>query len=129
MSIREGRGAPRPDDLDPLDEPERWESLVQRIGEEAEPYLAGRRVSAGVLDIVARWARPALATAASLLVVATATALGRGGVATGPRVTTSEAVLAQAVMPTSFAGWVVGVSETSVAEMVVELESMEEVGR
>jgi len=121
---------PRPDDLDPLAEPDRWESLVGRIGEQAEPYLAERRGQpAGLLDIVARWARPTLATAASLLLLATAAGIARTVSESQSVAATSEAALAEAVMPTTFAAWVAGVSEPSVTEMVRDLETYGEVDR
>ena len=128
MNIRTGP-APHPDDLDPLDEPERWEALVGQIGEKAAPYLAGRREPARVLDLVTRWARPALATAASLALLATAAIVARGEPQSpaGPRA--PELALAEAVMPATFAAWVAGASEPSVTEMVRELETMQEVDR
>lgn len=115
-----------PDDLDPLEEPERWEALVGRIGERAAPHLADRRQPAGVLDLVTHWARPVLATAASLVLLAAA-----GAVTTGEsrltQPTPTEVTLAQALMPTTFAAWVAGVSEPTVTEMVRDLETLEEV--
>jgi len=115
---------PRPGDLDPLDEPERWEALVGRIGERAAPLLAERRQPPSTLDIVARWSRPALAAAASLLLLATTGALTLGD---SPEDEPSEPVgLAQAVMPSAFAGWITGTSQPSVTELVRDLESIDE---
>lgn len=128
MNIRQGP-EPRRDDLDPLKEPERWEALVGQIGKKAAPYLAGRREPPGVLDLITRWARPALATAASLALLATAAVVARGEPQSPAGAAGTELALAEAVMPATFAAWVAGASSPSVTEMVRELETMQEVDR
>lgn len=115
----------RPGDLDPLDAPERWESLVHRIDSRAEPYLAARREPASVLDVVARWARPALASAATLLLLAAAGAVMSAG--SRSAADSADVTLARAVMPSSFAAWITGSSEPTIAELAMELETLEEV--
>lgn len=126
MNARHGP-TPRPGDLDPLEEPERWEGLIRRIGERATDHLAQRRAAPSILELVARWARPALATAASLVLLAVAGALtldGRGTDATGPELT-----LAQSLVPSTFAAWITGASEPTVTELVLDLETLEGIER
>lgn len=126
MSIRHGPPR-RPGDLDPLEEPERWEALIRRIGDRAADHLTQRRESPGILDIVARWARPALATAASLLLLAAAGALTLEG--PGSDAPTPGLTLAQSIVPPTFAAWITGVSEPTVTEMVLDLETLEGIER
>jgi len=81
----------------------------------------------GVLDVVARWARPALASAASLLLLAAAGGLALEG--WGGEAQRSDLVLAEALVPSSFAAWISGTSEPTVTELVLDLETLEEVDR
>lgn len=113
----------RPGDLDPLDDPERWEALVAGIGARAEPLLAARRPPPGIVDLVARWARPALAAAASFVILA-----GVGTVALGDAPSAepaAEFALAPAMMPAEFADWLTGATQPSVAELSAALDGLE----
>jgi len=63
----------RRSDLSPLDperDPERWEALMRRTRAAAAGELARRAFAAGPAGPLARWVRPALAMAASLVVAA-----------------------------------------------------------
>jgi acyl-CoA reductase-like NAD-dependent aldehyde dehydrogenase len=114
-------------DLDPLEEPGRWEGLVAQIGARAAPHLAERRTPPGVLEVVVRWARPALATAASLLLLAAGGVLWKAE--PEPETPRPAMQLAGTLLPTTFAGWITGTAEPSVAELVRDLERLSEVDR
>jgi hypothetical protein len=63
-------------DLSPLDpgrDPERWEALMRRTRAAAAGELARRAFAASPAAPLARWVRPALAMAASLVVAAAGT--------------------------------------------------------
>jgi hypothetical protein len=60
--------------IDPTGDRLGWERLVRSIVARAEPELARRAARAGVLTLLGRWMRPALA-AAAVLAVASAAAL------------------------------------------------------
>ena len=115
---------PRPGDLDPLEEPDHWEALVGAIGARAAPRLAARREPAGVLDVVVGWARPALAAAASLVLMAPAAAMAYER--PGTEEASAELVLARAVMPSTFAGWITGTAEPTVADLARSLDALDE---
>jgi hypothetical protein len=55
--------------LDPMRDPERWESMVRAIVERAAPILEGYRAR-GPADLLAAWLRPTLAAAAVVSAVA-----------------------------------------------------------
>ena len=56
--------------LDPEREPDRWEALLRRTRAAAAGELARRALAAGPAGQLARWVRPALAMAASLVIAA-----------------------------------------------------------
>jgi hypothetical protein len=69
-------------DLSPLDpgrDPERWEALLRGTRAAAAGELARRALAAGPAGPLARWVRPALAMAASLVVAAGGTLALTGG--------------------------------------------------
>lgn len=107
--------------LDPLREPERWEGLVSSIVSAASSELERRRRTAGLVGVVLQWARPVLATAASVAVLVTAAALLGGGFSSA---TADEASFAGAVVPESYAAWLVAGYEPTVSELVVALEEV-----
>lgn len=111
------------DALHPLAQPERWEGLVSSIVTRARPELERRRMRMDLPAILVQWARPALATAATVALLVTAAALV-GRVDADTR--NGEAPLASAVVPESYAAWLVAGYEPTVTELVVALE---EVGR
>ena len=59
--------------LDPERDPERWEALLRRTRAAASGELARRALAAGPAGELARWVRPALAMAASLVIAAAGT--------------------------------------------------------
>jgi hypothetical protein len=59
--------------LDPERDPERWEALLRRTRAAASGELARRAFAAGPAGQLARWVRPALALAASLVIAAAGT--------------------------------------------------------
>ena len=109
-------------ELDPARDPERWERLVGFIASAAEPELARRRGKVTLPGLLLQWARPALATAATVALLASATAVlaGRGSPGEG----TVEASLASAVVPERYAAWLVAGYEPTVTELVVALEEV-----
>lgn len=109
--------------LDPVREPGRWEGLVASIVTAAGPELERRRMGPGLLGALLEWARPALATAATVAVLATAAAV-MGGL--GSSAEAAETSLAGTVVPESYAAWLVAGYEPTLTELVVALE---EVGR
>lgn len=117
------RGGKRSLELDPARDPQRWETLISAIVEAAGPELARRRGKADLPGLLLQWARPALATAATVALLASAAALLRGGGTVGEA---AEAPLASAVVPESYAAWLVADYQPTVTELVVALE---EVGR
>jgi hypothetical protein len=56
--------------LDPGRDPERWEALLRRTRAAAAGELARRALASGPAGPLARWVRPALAMAASLVIAA-----------------------------------------------------------
>ena len=56
--------------LDPERDPDRWEALLRRTRAAAAGELARRALAAGPAGQLARWVRPALAMAASLVIAA-----------------------------------------------------------
>lgn len=109
--------------LDPAGHPRRWEELVSEIVTAASPELERRRAGADVPGVLLRWARPALATAATVVLVVSGAALLEGP---GSTAEADETPLASAVVPESYAAWLVAGYEPTVTELVVALE---EVGR
>lgn len=110
-----------PGDLDPVDDPGRWEGLVAGITARGASYLASRRPPAGVMEVVTRWARPALGVAASVLVLtAGAGALLWHGTASS----TGGPTLTEALMPDAYAGWVTGAYTPTVTDLVVALDEV-----
>lgn len=110
-------------ELDPMARPGRWEDLVAGIVARARPELARRRARVDVPGIVVQWARPALATAATVALLVTAAAVVGGP---GSEGVAGDAMLAGALVPESYAAWLVAGYEPTVTELVVALE---EVGR
>lgn len=105
--------------LDPLETPAKWEELVSGIVAEARPELARRRAAADMSGLVLGWARPVLATAATVAFLVTGAALLRESATAAD---TAEAPLAGAVMPERYAAWLTAGYEPTVTELVVALE-------
>ena len=113
---------PQPGDLNPVIEPDRWEHLVNRIHTRAVPRLAERRREPGLLEVVAEWARPALAAAASVLLLVGAGSVALDGDQAPPSGSTT---FAEAVVPGTFARWLSGESQPTVADLMIALEEVE----
>ena len=93
--------------------------LVDRILRRAEPHLAHRRRRPSVSVVLAGWARPVLALAASLALL----------IATGARQTqpdsqwpTPQATLAASVVPEATASWLTEGYAPTVYELFAEIE-------
>jgi len=107
--------------LDPDRNPERWERLVGGIVSSAAPELVRRRQTADLPELVLQWARPALATAATVALLISAAAVLRPG---GGAVNLAEASVASALVPESYAAWLVAGYQPTVTELVVALEEV-----
>jgi hypothetical protein len=107
--------------LDPVRDPARWEQLVGAIVTSARPELVRRRRSANLPDLVLQWARPALATAATVALLVSAAAVLRPG---GVQTEVATASVAGAVVPERYAAWLVAGYEPTVAELMVALEDV-----
>ena len=103
--------------LDPLIGPERWEALVARINERAEPILEARRYRS-LAGTLAGWRRPVLSGVAGLAAAAVAVLL----LLPAEEGTPVETMFAEAMMPWSVAGWVDGSYAPTVEELVIAAE-------
>lgn len=103
--------------LDPVTGPERWEALVARINERAEPILEARRYRS-VAGTLAGWRRPVMTSVAGLAAAAVAVLL----LLPAGEATPVETMFAEAMMPWSVAGWVDGSYAPTVEELVIAAE-------
>ena len=103
--------------LDPLASPGRWETLVARITERAEPILETRR-HRSVAGTLARWQRPVLTSVAGLAAAAVAVLV----LLPAEEATTVETMFAEAMMPRSVAAWLGGSYTPTVEELVMAVE-------
>ena len=110
---------PMTNELDPRDEPERWERLVGAIVEAAEPHLAARRRTE-VLAVVAAWAKPAVLTAAAIGALIAGTA--RLMVTDRPGLELQNVSLFDSLMPEAYAAWLSGERSPSADELIASLE-------
>jgi len=121
----QARGAERPHPqaerdvfaLNPGISPERWEALVARINERAEPILEARRHQS-LAGTLAGWQRPVLTGVAGLAAAAIATLL----LLPAEEATPVETMFAEAMMPWSVAAWVEGSYAPTVEELVLAVE-------
>lgn len=108
-------------DLSPLDigtDPERYEGLVRRILGAARPELERRAAAAGPLALVAGWARPTLAAAAIVAVMAVGAlvVLERNG-------GHDHATMAEALgVPAPAASWLEEGREPTTSDLVLAME-------
>jgi len=122
---RLARGAERPHQLaergvcalNPGIRPQRWEALVARINERAEPILEARRHQS-LAGTLAGWQRPVLTGVAGLAAAAIATLL----LLPAEEATPVETMFAEAMMPWSVAAWVEGSYAPTVEELVLAVE-------
>lgn len=103
--------------LDPVTGPERWEALVARINERAEPILEARRYQS-LAGTLAGWRRPVFTGVAGLAAAAVAILL----LLPAEEATPVETMFAEAIMPWSVAGWVDGSYAPTVEELVIAVE-------
>ncbi len=103
--------------LDPVISPGRWEALVARINERAEPVLEARRYRS-LAGTLAGWRRPVLSGVAGLAAAAVAVLL----LLPAEEATPVETMFAEAMMPWSVAGWVDGSYAPTVEELVIAAE-------
>lgn len=109
-------------DLSPLDvtvDQLRYERLVRRIMEAADPELARRAQQASPLALVAGWARPTLAAAA----VITAIALGALAAIERNGVEPASSIADALGVPTPAAEWLEDGREPTASDLVLALES------
>lgn len=108
-------------DLSPLDPAEdrlRYERLVRRILDAADPELARRARDAGPLALVAAWAKPTLTAAAIIAAIA----LG-GLVSTERTIPTDTDFMVDALgVPAPAAEWLEDGREPSAADLVIAME-------
>jgi len=107
--------------LDPMQHPARWERLVGDIVLSTGSELVRRRRSADLPDLVLQWARPALATAATVALLISAAAVLRPR---GVQPDSTVGSIAGAVVPERYAAWLVAGYEPTVTELVVALEEV-----
>jgi negative regulator of sigma E activity len=106
--------------LDPTADAERFDDIVDSIGEAAAPALAARRARAGVFGQVSGWWRPLLAAAAIAGIVSAATL---AGVQTPAVESEEELGLAEAIgVPQQIAQWVRSDEVPEPAELLLALE-------
>lgn len=117
---------PRHDErgLTPERDPLRWEALVHSITAAAEAELARRAAQVDPLLLLAGWTRPLLATAATLVILASAAlvAVDRGDSDSTGGTTAEAPALAEALLPSTLAAWVEGAHAPTAEELVVALE-------
>lgn len=103
--------------LNPVISPERWEALVARISERAEPILAARRHQS-LAGTLAGWQRPVLGGVAGLAAAAIAVLL----LLPAEEDPSLETMFAEAMMPWSVAAWLDGSYAPTVEELVMAAE-------
>ena len=113
-------------DLDPMRDPDRWEALVNRIQDAAEPMLSERREQASVALVLERWNRPVLSVAGALMAACMAWLfVHQGDLSTLLDDEATGAVsdpVAAAMVPEVFADWLEGTSTPTLYEVVEALE-------
>jgi len=116
----------RPSTLDPEVDLVRWERAVERIMTAAGPELQRRDRARGALDVLAAWAGPVFAVAASLVLVASAALLQAGsGVSTDPVASIGELnTVAEAFVGSELAAWIEGGYDLTADELVTAIDEM-----
>ena len=104
--------------LDPMRDPERWESMVRGIVDRAAPILAGY-AARGPAELLAAWLRPTLAAAAVVSVLALgALAAGSREPETGATIGLGDALS----YPEPVTAWVSTGQTPTIEELVVAME-------
>lgn len=118
---RAGRGDPDSEtvvfELDPASHPDRWESMMARIMERAQPILEARRQQT-LEGTLSRWRRPVMLGSAGLAAAAAAVLLFLPGGDAGAE----EVSFAEVMMPWSVAAWMEGSYAPTAGELVLAVE-------
>lgn len=116
---RAARGRPDPVafDLDPASNPDRWEAMVARIMQRAQPILEARRQQT-LEGTLSRWRRPVMLGSAGLAAAAAAVLLLLPGGGAGD----DEVSFAEVMMPWTVAAWMEGSYAPTAGELVLAIE-------
>ena len=104
-------------ELDPALNPDRWESMVARIMERAQPILEVRRQRT-LEGTLSRWRRPVMLGSAGLAAAAAAVLLLLPGGDAGA----DEVSFAEVMMPWTVAAWMEGSYAPTAGELVLAVE-------
>ncbi len=108
--------------LDPAADPDRWERLIRAIMVRAAPELARRAAGYDPFELLGTWARPMIAAAATLAVVALASLMRpRGPVEL--RASASLGVVEALRVPSPAADWLSEDRSPTVTDLVSALET------
>ena len=109
--------------VDAFADPVRLEHAIGRVMARGAPLLARRAAARGVLPLLAGWARPALAMAATVAAVSVGALASTGGSATAP--TSMPAPVAEALgLPAPVSEWLVEGRDPVASDLIVALEGM-----
>lgn len=116
-----------PVDLSPLDptvDRERYEQLVRRIVDRALPELDRRAAAAtaSVVAVLAGWARPAIAAAAVIAILATATVDVLGPLDHGSGAAEGVTIVDVLELPAPLAGWLAEGGPPSISAVIAAAE-------
>ena len=107
--------------LSPHIDPDRWEGRVRSIMAGADPELRRLAIGRSSLALLSTWMRPLAASAATIILLASATLLGlgrqaaRGGEQGAP-------LVAEAIAPQSIADWMLGGAAPTAEELLLALQ-------
>lgn len=104
-------------ELDPELNPDRWEAMIARIMERAQPMLAARRRQT-IEGTLSRWRRPVMLGSAGLAAAAAAVLLLLPGGGAGA----DEVSFAEVMMPWTVAAWMEGSYAPTAGELVLAIE-------
>lgn len=104
-------------ELDPESNPDRWEAMIARIMERAQPTLAARRRQT-LEGTLSRWRRPVMLGSAGLAAAAAAVLLLLPGGDAGA----DEVSFAEVMMPWTVAAWMEGSYAPTAGELVLAIE-------
>ena len=104
-------------ELDPELNPDRWEAMIARIMERAQPILAARRQQT-LEGTLSRWRRPVMLGSAGLAAAAAAVLLLLPGRDAGA----GEVSFAEVMMPWTVAAWMEGSYAPTAGELVLAIE-------
>jgi hypothetical protein len=106
--------------LDPSRDAMRWEQLVARITERAQPELARRSSHTGVLSLLGNWAWPTLAAAGVAAILSgAALALARTNVQADDN---SEGIVHALGLPETVTSWLDAERPPTTSDLILVLE-------